>query len=176
MTHFPTTWHSHGDLTLGRESGRRDEQFLPSRRPQAVRPLGEVARVERCRRDVPGVVESGLERRRHHFVRRVEADEGRSRRSGALLCRFEPGPEDIVDEFGRQQERRGERRAGGNLIPEGISSGPCSRSRVTGARVKRAVIERCAIRVDSSAQVSARPTSPRRTPTRRRDWTWTRRE
>ena len=49
------------------------------------------------------------------------------------------------------------------VMPEGISSGPSSRSMVNGARVKRAMMERCAIRVDSSAQVSARPVLPSRT-------------
>jgi hypothetical protein len=49
------------------------------------------------------------------------------------------------------------------VIPDGISIGPVSRSKVTGARVKRAMMERCARRVDSRAQVSARPASPSRT-------------
>ena len=42
------------------------------------------------------------------------------------------------------------------VMPDGTSSGPSSRSTVNGASVKRAMMERCAIRVDSSAQVSAR--------------------
>ncbi len=42
------------------------------------------------------------------------------------------------------------------VMPDGTSSGPCSRSKVTGASVKRAMMERCAMRVDSRAQVSAR--------------------
>ena len=50
------------------------------------------------------------------------------------------------------------------VMPAGTSSGPSSRSMENEASVKRAIMERCAIRVDSSAQVSARPVSPRRTP------------
>ena len=50
-----------------------------------------------------------------NFVRGVEADERRSGCSGAVLGHLESGAIGVIDKLGRQQERHGERRAGGEL-------------------------------------------------------------